>query len=124
MRVLLGAVAAVGLMASPALAQTQGPASCQNFPAAPTVPDGATASRDEVQSGRDAIAAWDADIQARIAACRADIAALNAAVNAQDTARVTTVNSMAAEIQEFVARGNTSSSNRRERGGVLTRPDN
>lgn len=124
MKVLLGATAAVCLMASPALAQTQTPSACQNFPAAPAVPDGATASREDVQTARDAVTAWDADIQSRVAACRAELAALNTTVNAQDTARVATVNSMAAEIQEFVARGNASSSNRRERGGVLTRADN
>jgi len=125
MKVLLGATAAVFLMASPALAQVQTPGSCQNFPAAPTVPDGATASREEVTAARDAIVAWDADIQARVAACRAELTALNDAVNAQETARVATVNSMAAEIQEFTGRTDAPSSARERRrdGGVMTRTD-
>jgi len=122
MKVLLGATAAMLLLATPALAQAQTPASCQNFPAAPTVPDGATAERDDVQNATNAVRAWDADIQTRIAACRAELTALNNAVNAQDTARAQTVSNMAAEIQEFSARANSATPPaRRERGGVLTR---
>ncbi len=124
MKVLLGATAAVMLLASPALAQTGAAttSSCQNFPAAPTVPDGATAEREAVQTATDAVRAWDTDLQTRIAACRAEITALNNAVNAQDTARAQTVSNMATEIQEFSARANSATPpQRRERGGVLTR---
>jgi predicted ATP-grasp superfamily ATP-dependent carboligase len=124
MKVLLGATAAVFLMASPASAQT-GAASCQNYPAAPAVPDGAATSRTDITAARDAVAAWDADIQARVAACRAELQALNEAANAQDATRVATVNSMAAEIQEFTAAeaAGTAPQTARERrrdGGVMT----
>jgi hypothetical protein len=130
MKVMLGATAAVLLMASPALAQTppaQTPASCLNLPAAPAVADGATASRDDMAESQQAVTAWNTDMEARLATCRADIntqvQALQAFFNAQDTARVTTYNQMAAETAEFNARGDTAGGNRRERGGVLTRPD-
>lgn len=125
-KVLLGATAAVLLMASPALAQAQaGAASCQNYPAAPTVPDGAAVTREQITAARDAIAAWDNDIKARVAACRAELVALNEAANAQDAARVSTVNSMATEIQEFTAAeaAGTAPQTARERrrdGGVMT----
>lgn len=124
MKVLLGATAAVFLMASPALAQTGQAPSCQNYAAAPTVPDGATASREEMTASRDAVAAWDAALVAQINACKGELRALNDAADAANTARLATVASVSTETQEFNARGNNAPAEReRRRGGVLTRPD-
>lgn len=129
MKVLLGATAALLLLATPALAQTQTaplPAQC-NFTAAPTIPDGATASNDAMRDARAAVEAWRTTRQGELAACntasQALLAQANAAASAYNAAGAETDNvirQFAAEIEEHGARA---PAQRRERGSSLTRPD-
>lgn len=129
MRILLGATAAFMLMAAPALAQTSTaplPAQC-NFTAAPTIPDGATASNDAMRDAREALEAWRNTRASELAACNAASQALQAqaaaAIAAHNTAATdtdATIRRFVTENEEYNARGATS---RRERGGTLTRPD-
>jgi hypothetical protein len=113
MKVLLGATAAVFLMASaPAFAQTQMPAACQNFPAAPTVIDGSTAEREAMEASQAAVVAWNTDMEARLEACRT---ALQAYYVEQDAARVAIFNQMAAETTEFNERAQASADRQRRR---------
>ena len=124
MKVLLGATAAVLLLASPALAQTQTalPAQC-NFTAAPTIPDGATANNNAMRDARTAVEAWRTTRQAELAACNAASQALlaqaNAAAAAHNTAATetdTVIRQFTAENEEYNARA---PNQRRERGSAL-----
>ena len=128
MKVMLGATAALMLMAAPAFAQTTValPAQC-NFTAAPEIPDGAQATNQQMTQARTALEAWRATRQGELAACNTAAQALQtqaqAAAAAHNSAAAETDAAIArftAENQEYSARGTTS---RRERGGVLTRPD-
>jgi hypothetical protein len=113
MKVLLGATAAVFLMASaPAFAQTAMPDACQNFPVAPTVVDGSTAEREAMVANQQAVSAWNTDMEARLEACRT---ALQAYYTQQDAARVAIFNQMAAETTEFNARAEASADRQRRR---------
>ncbi len=124
MKVLLGATAAVLLMASPAFAQTDAPSLPQcTFTAAPTLADGATANREAMEAKTTEVNAWLATRQQEEAACAAAIQALNNTRAASGTERQTLVQTWNSEIQEFGARGTAAAPARRERGGVLTRPD-
>lgn len=128
MRILLGATAALMLMAAPALAQTstaQIPAQC-NFTPPPAIPDGATASNSVMSQAREALATWRTAREAELAACNAQVQALQAqaqaaagAHNAGLTETNTTIQRFMAENEEYAARGTSSS----RRGGTLTRPD-
>lgn len=125
MKVLLGATAAFVLLAAPALAQTA-PAQC-SFTAAPTIPDGATATNSAMQDARAAVEAWRATRTSELAACQAAATALQAQAQAAATAHNagiaetnSTIERFSAENTEYNARGGTQ---RRERGSSLTRPD-
>lgn len=125
MKVLLGATAALVLLASPALAQTQSsalPAQC-NLTPAPTIPDGATANNNQMRDARTALEAWRTTRQAELVACQTAVQALQAqaaaAVTAYNTAATetdATITRFAAENEEYNARAPTQ---RRERGSAL-----
>lgn len=131
MRILLGATAALTLMAAPALAQTTpaaAPAQCA-FTAAPAIPDGATATNNAMRDTREALEAWRNTRATELAACSTAVqslqqqaAAAAAAHNTAATETDATIRRFAAENEEYNARGNTSGG-RRERGSSLTRPD-
>lgn len=111
------ALLVAALAAGPALAQIEGapaPAassSCGAMPAAPTVPDGATANRRAMNAAREAYNAWGAQAQTVLACRRAEVEELGArrdalvneynAANAQARA---VSQQMAAEDAEFNAR--------------------
>ncbi|ANP44921.1 hypothetical protein ATE48_02765 [Candidatus Viadribacter manganicus] len=129
MKVLLGATAAFALLAAPAFAQTtSAPTQCA-FTAAPSIPDGATASNNEMRDARAAFEAWRTTRTTELAACQAAAQALQTqaqtavgAYNGGLTETNSTIERFAAENTEYNARGGASSG-RRERGGTLTRPD-
>lgn len=121
MKVLLGATAAALLLASPALAQTGNTGQC-TFTAAPTLADGANATREVMEAKTVEINAWLAARQQEEAACAAAIQALADARSASGQERQSLVQTWNGEIQEFGARPAQQSS-RRDRGGTLTRPD-
>lgn len=130
MKVLLGATAAVLLMASPAVAQTEtqaaAPSRCTGFAAAPASVDGATATRAQMEAAQAEWAAWQTQRVEQEAACQAEIAAHTTAFNAAGAERTSAVAAFNAEVTEFSARGQTAETPQRRRrdGGVLTRPDN
>lgn len=122
MKVLLGATAALMLMAAPALAQTSLPAQC-NFTAPPTIPDGASATNAQMTQAREALATWRTAREAELAACTAAAQALQAqaqaAANAHNAGLAetnTTIARFTEENSEYGARGSTSG--RRERGSI------
>lgn len=126
MKFLLGATAAFALLAAPAFAQTTS-AQCA-FTAAPTIPDGATASNNDMRDAREAFEAWRAARTAELATCQASAQALQAqaqtAVGTYNTGlneTNSTIERFAAENVEYNARGAAPA--RRERGSTLTRPD-
>lgn len=129
MKVLIGAAVLACVLATPALAQPQPtlPANCQGFAAAPTLPDGATASASAVEDGNVAFNAWHEANTAKLGLCRADIEAMRAQLRASEDAYNATVAQLNAardawqvEVTEYNARGSNPNS-RRERGGVRTR---
>ena len=96
MKTMIVAVAAM-LIASPALAQTAPAApasvptsSCGNLPTVPTLPDGASASREEMERGNEAFNTWSAAARA-VVECRHTEAE---ALQAQWTTRVSEHNAM------------------------------
>lgn len=132
MKLITGAAAAALVLASTALAQTpQTPptpapaavaltANCSGFAPAPTLPDGATASRDEIAAGNTAYDTWGQARLAKLRLCRADIEALRAqlipleqAYTASNTELGGIVTSWQAEVAEFNARP-ANSRNRRD----------
>lgn len=124
MKVLLGATAALVLMAAPALAQTTSalPSQC-NFTAAPAVPDGARATNAQMTQARAALETWRAAREAELAACNTAAQALQAqaqaaaaAHNAAVAETNTTITRFGEENQEYSARGSTSG--RREHGSI------
>ena len=131
MRILLGATAALTLMAAPALAQTTtaaAPAQC-TFTAVPTIPDGADATNNAMRDAREALEAWRNTRATELAACNTAAQALQqqaaaaaAAHNAAATETDSTIRRFTAENEEYNARGNAPAG-RRERGSTLTRPD-
>lgn len=124
MKLLIGAAAAAFMLtASPALAQAAMTANCSDFEVAPTLPDGATASRAEVEAANTRVQAWVEARRAKLVTCQADINAMSQAFNTAEQERRALQTNWDAEVTEFNAREQSGNSNRRERGGVLTRPD-
>ena len=125
MKVLIGAAAAAFVMAaSPPFAQAALTPNCSAFEAAPTLPDGATAERAEIEAANTRVQAWSEAGRVKLLACQADINAMTNAFNTAEQQRRAATAAWEAEVAEFNARaqaGNTSS--RRERGSTLTRPD-
>ena len=124
MKVLIGAAAAAFVLtASPAFAQAALTPNCTGFEAAPTLPDGAAASRAEVEAANTRIQAWAEAGRVKLLACQADVAAMTQAFNTAEQQRRAATTAWEAEVAEFNAREQSGSSNRRERGSTLTRPD-
>jgi hypothetical protein len=124
MKLLIGAAAAAfTLMATPALAQATLTANCTGFEAAPTVPDGATASRADVEAANQRVQAWAEARRAKLVLCQADVNAMSQAFNAAEQERRAVTAGWDTEVAEFNAAQQSGASNRRQRGGVLTRPD-
>lgn len=139
MKVLIAAAAAAVLIALPASAQTATapaapapPSQCGALPAPPSLPDGAAANRQAMDAGNTAYNAWlanyrtnldclRAEAQAALAISQARAAAYNAGADTLNT----TNQSWSAEVAEFTARNGAtaSTSNRREHGASVTRPD-
>lgn len=124
MKVLLGATAALVLMAAPALAQTTPalPAQC-TFTAAPEIPDGARATNQQMNAARTTLDAWRQTRETELAACNTAARALEAqaqaAAAAHNAARDATnaaITQFATETSEYTARSPTSG--RRERGSI------
>lgn len=124
MRVLLGATAALMLMAAPAFAQTTPavPAQC-NFTAAPEIPDGARATNQQMTQARTELEAWRATRETELAACNTAVQALQAQAQAAASAHNAglaetnaAITRFAEENTEYGARGMTSG--RRERGSI------
>jgi len=124
MKLLLGATAALVLMAAPAFAQTTPalPAQC-SFTAAPEIPDGARATNAQMSAARDALDAWRVTRESELAACNTAARALEAqaqpaaaAHNAATSATNATIAQFTAETSEYTARSPTSG--RRERGSI------
>ena len=87
MKFLIGAAAAL-FRVSPARAQTPAtaPDVCVGFAAAPTIPDGATATP-EIMSGTDTeFRAWHGAGSAKLQQCRAEVEAMRARLTATETA--------------------------------------
>jgi hypothetical protein len=117
------------MLAAPAAAQPQPtlPANCQGFTAAPTLPDGATASASAIEDGNTTFTTWHEGGMAKLGLCRTDIDALRAQLRASEDAYNAAVGQLnaardawLAEVNEYNARGGDTNS-RRERGGVRTR---
>jgi len=128
MKLLLGATAAVCLLASPAFAQTETQATatrCAGSAAAPAATDGATATRAQMEAAQAQWAAWQTQRLEQEAACQAEIAALTAAFNAAGPERAAAVAAFNAEVQEFSQGSQAAATPERRRrdGGVRTRPD-
>ncbi len=128
MKVLLGATAAIMLMAAPALAQTPPalPSQCA-FTAAPTIPDGATATNAQMTTAREALQTWRTTRTAELAACNAAALSLQAQYQAAAAANNAAATETDATITRFTAENTAyngrSTGGRRERGSSLTRPD-
>lgn len=120
------AVVAAALFSAPAAAQTAS-GSCAAFEAAPTAPNGATASRQAMEAYGRQFEAWRAARDQRLAACRAEIdatrAELDAMVQSYNTAgreRAALISAWNAEVDEYGARGGQ----RRDSRSPLSRPSN
>lgn len=95
MKVLLGAAAAVLLMAVPAAAQTTPAAStCAALQPAPTLPDGAVADREAMEAANTAFMAW-AEAYRTVLTCRRTEAE---GIHAQWQARVSEYNAGAEQL--------------------------
>lgn len=121
MRVVLSAVALALAVASSAMAQTEGaapipPSECAAAPAAPTLPDGASATRDQMNEANTAFTTWAEAYRANVlcrrteaealqARWRARVAEHNAAAEALNTQNA----AWEAEVAEFNARSPRSS---------------
>lgn len=112
MKVLLGAAVAALLMASPAMAQTDAAPACGAVTPAPAdQPDGATASREQLEAYTQRFNAWaEATNQAlackrsRAEEARARADALTSEFNTENTALRTAIEAWTAEVNEFNAR--------------------
>lgn len=131
MKVLIGAAVAALALASSAAAQTpQLSANCTGFSAAPTLPDGATATSRQMTDGNDTYQSWGSERVAKLQGCRAEVEALRTQLNALELAYNTAngelasvTNGWQAEVAEYNARGGAPAAGERRRGGVITRPD-
>lgn len=124
MRLLLGAAVAAFLIASPAMAQTDAPpAQCGTFTPAPTeMPDGATATRDQVEAFTQSFNAWgESSIQvltckrARAEAARAAADQLMSDYNNEARMQRESIAAWQAEVEEFNARNVPARRDRRSR---------
>lgn len=127
MKVLLGAAAAAALLfATPAMAQntTAAPAECGAVAPAPgDMPDGATASRGDVEAYTQNFNAW-AEATNQVLACkrsraeaaRAQADAFTNEFNTENGTVRTSVAAWTAEVEEFNARGAPAQRERRTRG--------
>lgn len=122
MRLVLGAAIAVIMMTGAALAQTEGAATtpppavqatsqCAPTPAAPTPPDGATASRDDINAFNTAYQTYGAAVTAALQCRRTELTQIQATTQSlldQHNALAQTMNGLTtawtAETQEFCAR--------------------
>jgi hypothetical protein len=119
MRVLFGAAAMAMLISSSAMAQTEGaapaapvpPSECAALPTAPTLPDGAQGTREQMDAGNTAYNAWGEAYRAALACRRTEAEALQArwrARVAEYNAAAESLNTQSgaweAEVQEFNAR--------------------
>lgn len=112
MKVLLGAAVAALLMASPAMAQTDAAPACAAVAPAPgDQPDGATATREQIEAYTQRFNAWaEATNQAltckraRAEEARARADALTSEFNTENTALRTAIEAWTAEVTEFNAR--------------------
>jgi hypothetical protein len=122
MKVLVGAALGATLLATSAFAQTtpSAPAapaapvtsSCGELQGPPTLPDGATSTREQMQEANTAFQAWYQAYSANIACRRAEVTNLRAqydGLTAAHNAAVETMNTTntqwAAEAEEFNSRG-------------------
>jgi len=124
MRLLLGAAVAALLIASPAMAQTgAAPATCGTYAPAPTeMPDGATASRNEVETFTQSFNAWgESSIQVLTCKRQRAEAALAAAnqlmteYNNEARMQRESIAAWQAEVEEFNARNVPARRDRRSR---------
>lgn len=117
MKKLALALLFTAIAVAPALAQNQSAAApaassrCGDVPAAPAIPDGATANRGAMNTAREAYEAWAGQAQTVLSCRRAEVEELgarrDALVNEYNAAgaRARTVSEqMAAEAAEFQAR--------------------
>jgi hypothetical protein len=102
-------------LATPAFAQGTVSASCSDFVAAPTLPDGATATRAEVEAANAAVLAWDEARRAKQLLCQADVNAISQAFNAAEQERRTLITNWATEVTEFNTREPAAAAPTRER---------
>jgi hypothetical protein len=119
MKVLIGAAAAVLLIAAPAGAQTgttapaatAGASQCGAVPEMPTLPDGADAGRNDMESANTAYTAWSANVRTNLDCRRAEAQSLQtqadariAEHNAAAAALATANTNWQAEVEEFNGR--------------------
>jgi hypothetical protein len=102
LRVAIGATAAAFVFAQPVAAQTALPSACV-FTAAPSIPDGATATNAAMNAGRETLQHWRATRSAEIAACRAEIDRAQAQLNAMQSAHNQAVTDTDGAIAQFAA---------------------
>lgn len=130
MKLMIGAAAAALLLATPAMAQTATPsipATCSNFDAGPTLVDGASATRQQMNTTSESVEAWRAALEAKRATCQADIATLRAqleasvaAYNASATNATQTLNAWNAEVTEYNGRTGDRDADTRERRSTMS----
>ena len=135
MKLMIGAAAAALLLAAPAMAQTAAPAipaSCTNFDAAPSLVDGANATRAQMTTTSQNVETWRAALEAKRTACQADITAMRAQLEAAVAAyngsaqnATQTLTAWNTEVTEFNGRGNQDADTRERRSamGVSRRDD-
>jgi len=114
MKVLLGVAAAALLMGAPAMAQTDAGAantSCAAVAPPPTLPDGATATYEQMEAANTAYSAWFESNRAALECRRVEVEAVEARRQALLTAYNggvdqlnATKTSWEAEVEEFNAR--------------------
>ncbi len=116
MKFLIGtaAAAAFALMVSPAFAQATVSANCSGFDAAPTIPDGATATRAELEAANAVVQAWVEARTAKLVICQDEVNAMSQAFNTAEQERRTFIANWTAEVNEFNAR-ESAAPNRSER---------
>jgi hypothetical protein len=124
MKVLLGATAALVLMAAPAFAQTTPalPTQC-TFTAAPAIPDGANATNQQMTQARAALQAWTVTRQTEMDACAAAARALDDQAKAAAAAHTAAIAETNGAIQRFTQANEaysarSSTGGRRERGSI------
>lgn len=132
MKLLVGVAVATFMLSGAAFAQTppaeaELSANCTGFSPPPSAPDGATARASAMTAAAASYETWLAATQEKQRLCQADVRALELRAQANVEAYnrfsrgVETASAdWAREVEEYNARGG---SRRRERGGVMTTPD-